>query len=243
MLDLAQESSIRTEAGGDIVGGTPEGWLAIGWFTPDYRPLAEKFAANLVEHGAPFHLFARPKLTEGWNTLQKPSVVLAAMDAYPAQSLVLMDVDCIIRGDISPVKNIAADVGITIKARQVRGRDRMSQKRVIVTASSRVVVFRPSEGARAFASEWQRLCGRATTGGDEAHMIWAYLLRPEISYAQVREGYAGREISRDTGSAVIAHDSVHDKAHTWSIKPALKAFERRFLRTGRTKAEMRLRLG
>jgi hypothetical protein len=24
----------------------------VGWFTPDYLPLAEKLAANLTEHGA-----------------------------------------------------------------------------------------------------------------------------------------------------------------------------------------------
>jgi hypothetical protein len=34
----------------------------VGWFTEDetYRPLAETFAANLTEHGAPFHLWAKP---------------------------------------------------------------------------------------------------------------------------------------------------------------------------------------
>src|SRR5262245_16514772 len=88
-------------------------WLAVGWFTPDYRPLAERFAANLSEHGAPFHLFARPKIAAGWNTAQKPSVILDAMAQYPDKTLMLMDLDCVVHGDISPVVDIPGDVGIT----------------------------------------------------------------------------------------------------------------------------------
>jgi hypothetical protein len=54
---------------GDLVGGTVGDWLVIGWFTEDatYRPLAETFAANLAERGAPFHLFAKPA-GAGWST-------------------------------------------------------------------------------------------------------------------------------------------------------------------------------
>src|SRR5262245_42953256 len=85
---------------GDLKGGRVEDWLVIGWFTEDatYRPLAERFATNLAEHGAPFHLFAKPVLGKGWNTWRKPSVVLEAMDAYPGKAIVLMDVDCTVRG-------------------------------------------------------------------------------------------------------------------------------------------------
>jgi hypothetical protein len=96
-------------------------WLAIGWFTEDstYRPLAEALAANLSQHGAPFHLFAKPSLG-AWNTRRKPAVVLEAMDAYPGKTLVLMDVDCRLRGDIEPVTQIGGDVGIVVIARNVR---------------------------------------------------------------------------------------------------------------------------
>ena len=68
---------------GDLFGGSAGEWLVTGWFTEDtvYRPLAEAFAANLAEHGIPFHLFAKPALG-AWNTRRKPAVVLEAMDAY-----------------------------------------------------------------------------------------------------------------------------------------------------------------
>jgi hypothetical protein len=154
---------------GDLIGGTVGDWLVAGWFTPDYRPLAETFAANLAEHGAPYHLWAKPKSERGWNTRRKPSVVLEAMDAYPGKALILMDVDCTVRGDIAPVTLVAGDVGINVKARQER-RFRSLGKRITMTASSRVVVFRPTEAARAFAQEWQRLCASAHYAGDETAM-------------------------------------------------------------------------
>src|SRR5215468_761973 len=105
----------------DLVGGQPGDWLAIGWFTPDYRPLAETFAAKLAEQGAPFHVFARPKVAAGWNTAQKPDVVLHAMAMYPDKTLVLMDLDCCVHGDISPMVDMPGDVGITVIARNLPG--------------------------------------------------------------------------------------------------------------------------
>lgn len=77
---------------GDLVGGQIADWLVAGWFTPDYRPLAEAFAVNLSEHGAPHHLLAKPSLG-AWNTRRKPAVVLEAMDLYPGKTIVLTDVD------------------------------------------------------------------------------------------------------------------------------------------------------
>lgn len=233
----------------DIKGGIPAGWVAIGWFTADYRPLAEKFAANLTEHGIPFHLFARPKLAKGWNTLQKPSVVLDAMDAYPDKTLILMDVDCIVLGDIAPVTCLAGDVGLTLKARQLRKGGKAWQKRVSVITSSRVVVFRPTAGARLFAEEWREQCKTAHYSGDETALTWSYLKRPDVTYSYVDERYKAWEVGGRSmpADAVIVHQSAHNKTARWdsalaTMKGVFKAIERPF-RTGRTKREVRARLG
>ena len=71
---------------------TTKAWLVFGWFTPDYRPLADKLAASLDEVGAPYHLFAEEKSHGRWDVRRKPSIVLDAMAAYPDKTLVLMDV-------------------------------------------------------------------------------------------------------------------------------------------------------
>jgi hypothetical protein len=238
---------MSTEA--DIIGGTPTDWLAIGWFTPDYRPLAEAFAANLAERGIPFHLFARPKLATGWNTLQKPSVVIDAMDAYPGKTLVLMDVDCTVRGDIAPVTDIAGDVGLALKARQTK-KGKAWQKRIAVMLCSRVVVFRPTAGARAFAMEWQALCEKAHYSGDETAMTWAFLRLPDVAYAYLGERYKAWEVGGRSmpADAAIVHESAHDRRRAWhspldAARGLVRRIERRWFRTGRTKRENIARLG
>ena len=197
MLDTLAETA------GDITGGTVGDWLVIGWFTPDYRPLAEAFAANLAEHGAPFHLFAKPKLAPGWNTSRKPAVVLEALDAYPGKTVVLMDVDCIVRGDVAPVANIAGDVGITVLARNMKRRDKW-QHWIAAECSSRVVVFRNTDGARAFARRWAEQIEQSNVNHDEHSMIWAFLSCPDVRFDYIDPAYSGREVSQ-LPDGVIVH--------------------------------------
>jgi hypothetical protein len=218
-------------ADGDIIAGAPQDWLVIGWFTPDYRPLAQTFAANLAKHGIPFHLWAKPALT-GWNTSQKPSVVLAAMDAYPGKTLILMDVDCIVNGDIAPVAGIATDVSITVLARNV-ARTRRQRRHVGINCGSRVVVFRPTPGARAFAVEWQSQVKQEEN--DEHAMAWAFLRCRDASYSFIDWRYSGREVTHHTADVVICHDSAHEKRARKGLREMLKAIELRYFRTGRTR--------
>ena len=220
----------------DLQGGTIGDWLVIGWFTAEYRPLAEAFAANLTAHGAPFHLFAKPKLRPGWSTRLKPIVVQQAMDAYPGRTLILMDVDCVIRGDIAPVTKIGGDVGITILAQNRRRRDRW-QHWIAVECSSRVVVFRPTEGAMAFARTWADSIERSAVDHDEHSMAWAFLSSPGVAFSYLDQNYSGREITA-MPDAIIAHDSAHEKQRRRErgpFKHLLRAIERPF-RSGRTRA-------
>lgn len=219
---------------GDIIAEGKRDWLVIGWFTPDYRPLANKLAANLAEHGAHFHLFAKPALGT-WNTRRKPEVVLEAMDRYPGKTLVLMDVDCVVRGNITPAADILGDVGIIVIARNQRRRRRVAHW-LAMECSSRVVVFRPTDKARAFAETWADTIERSDVNHDEHSMAWAYLASPSVDFEYIDQAYSGRELGQVAG-AVIEHDSAHDeqrRARRGPIRQALRAFERRFLRSGRS---------
>ncbi len=216
-------------------------WLVIGWFTPDYRPLAAKLAASLDAHGAPYHLFAKDKVHGGWDVRRKPSIVLDAMAAYPDKTLILMDVDCIVSGDLTPATQISSDLAVSVKARQSPW-----QRGVILTLGSRVVVFRPTTAARSFAAEWMRLSEQAKVGtSTEVGMAWAYVLRPDVSYTHLDQRYAGREVGTgyDLDKVVVWHDSEHGKGRGLSIRNALKSIERRWFRAGRTKAAMQKKAG
>jgi hypothetical protein len=231
---------------GDLRWSTPEGWLVTGWFTPDYRPLAEAFAAQLAHHGAPYHIWAKPKLVAGWNTTRKPSIVLDTLDAYPGRTVVLMDVDCLVRGDPSPVADVAGDVGICAIARNMATRRNGFRHWLAFETSSRVIVFRPTDGARLFAERWAGKVAASSFSHDEWALSWTFLTStPDVRFAYLPQPYSGREASL-MPDAVIAHDSAHEKAkrrerHT--VRDVLRAMERPF-RTGRTKAKkLRSELG
>lgn len=222
----------------DIASVGNRDWLAVGWFTPDYRPLAARFANNLAQHAIPYHLFARDKIGNGWDTRQKPSVVLEAMKRYPGRTVVLMDVDCIVKDDIEPITRITTDIAVSVKARQLR-KGRAWQKQIAVVVGSRVAVFRPTNGARTFLQEWERQCRGAHYSGDETSMAWAYLLRPEVTSTQLDRRFAGSEVTAaPIPGLVVAHESVHDRSTGHSISLFLRSLEKRYLRTGRTKAHM-----
>lgn len=163
-------------------------------------------------------------------------MVLEAMDAYPGKTVILMDVDCLVRGDIEPVTQIGGDVGIVVIARNVRRRRRWAHW-LSVECSSRVVVFRPTEGARAFARTWADTIERSTVNHDEHSMAWAYLSSPGIHFDYIDQRFSAREIGQ-IADALIEHDSAHDEARRASrgrFKTLLREFERRVLRTGRTR--------
>jgi hypothetical protein len=228
------DSALPASTAGDIKGGIVGNWLVTGWFTPDYRPLAERFAFNLSEHAAPFHLWAMPS-AGAWNTMRKPSVVLETLDAYPGKTVVLMDVDCIIHGDIAPVANATGDVGITILARNMRKRETW-QHWIAAEASSRVVVFRPTDGARTFARRWAERIESSNLSHDEHSMVWAFLACPDVRFDYIDVRYSGREVGQLPG-AVIEHQSAYSgqkKDARGGIRKALRSIERRFFRTGRT---------
>jgi hypothetical protein len=239
MGGITLDDGTRTPAAdGDIIGGMIGDWLVAGWFTPNYRPLAEKLAANLAQYDAPFHLWAKPKLEAGWNTWRKPSVVLETMDRYPGRLVVLMDVDCTVGGDIGDLTHVVGDVCLTINARPVRLLW-PPHERIVVKALSRVVVFRPTEGARRIAAEWSRQCEATHYAGDEAALRATFLTCPGVSFSHLDRRYAGLN---GVAGAVISHESAHAGRRPSTVREHLKAIERRF-RTGRTRAAKQAGLG
>jgi GNAT superfamily N-acetyltransferase len=236
-IAIAMKVRVMSSEHQDIVGAAPVGdFVVIGWFTPNYRPLAEKFAANLAEHDIPHHLWAKPS-SGTWNTMRKPAIVLEAMDAYPGKTVVLMDVDCVVRGDITPVIQTAADLAVTVMARNIR-RGGKWRHRVAAECSSRVIVFRPTSGARAFAVRWVEQIERNAFPHDEHAMMWTLLASiPTTTFSYIDPRYSGRNIGQ-VQDAVIEHDSAHEEQRRASRGPvnlALRAIERRLFRTGRTK--------
>ena len=80
--------------------------------------------------------------------MAKPAHLLDAMDRHPDKVIVLLDVDCRVLGDLSPLAEIGGDVGFYIRTKYRRsGGMRFG-------ARSGTVVVRPTAGARAYVQAW-----------------------------------------------------------------------------------------
>ena len=220
----------------DITGGNPEDWLVTGWFTPDYRPLAEAFAAQLAQHGAPYHLWGKPQM-DGMSRLEKilmkPAVVLEAMAAYPDKTVALMDVDCLVRGNLSPLVDIPGDVGVALFGGMP---PKDTDWRVWLGLSTRVMVLRPTEPARAFAEKWAALVNEHG-GHEERCAAMAFLSSTaDVRFHHIDIAYSGRD-TYQLPDGVVVHESASSTQKATERHPvmqALRNLERRFFRSGRS---------
>lgn len=197
----------------DIIHKRDDGYIVTGFFTPDYRPLAERFSANLWTRGVSHHLYA--VCHDDWQRaiLQKPGILLRAMNEYPDRMIALMDVDCQVRGDIGPwVKAQTTDVTLPARIRQG------SRRHGKVLFSSRVMVVAPTKPARRLVSNWKALCltAKAPLLGrlcDERELVGAMSSEHGASISFSSDDYAGLDVRNAPVTAMIVHTSEHAKRH------------------------------
>jgi hypothetical protein len=176
-------------------------YRVVGWFTPDYRQLAEQFSANCIEVNAPHHLFELDPLPQ-WSTHAKPWVLRSAMQCYPNQRLVLMDVDCVLRGPIHALAASAADVSFYLNVKRREGELARG------VASSRVISIAPNEVVRDFLKSWEQWNGVIAAKGDEQGLLAAFGHASGLLYQPLDVRFAGRELEDAPEGAVIVHRSA-----------------------------------
>ena len=185
-------------------------FIVTGFFTPNYFPLAEAFSKNLRAHKISHHLYARERITGQWGhqTLQKPSVLKSARRDYPNQIIVLMDVDCRIRGDISPMLNVSGDIAVPM------GRKPMKNGTAL-KPGTRVVLLRPTAQADALLELWEEKCDLNIhpVENDEIRLQMAIEdSNGRFAIATLNRHYTGMELRKATQADIIVHDSARDEA-------------------------------
>lgn len=203
-------------------------WLVIGWYTPDYTELAQKFRKNLEKYHIPYEIY--PVESRGkWDTQRKPEIVLRAMQDYPSKTLVLMDVDCIVHGDISKITKFEGDVAISGHT----SHHKRKMGRITIQTSSRVIVFKPTKGADDFVRRWQQEIIKRRDNRDEYQMAQAFLRSiKDVKFSYIDKKYSGKHVGL-VHNAAIEHDSEFDKRYnSW-----FKRISNKLFRTGRTKNE------
>lgn len=213
----------------DIIRRFDSPFVVVGFFTPDYEPAAQAFAKNLIEHRISHHLYARQKAEGDWfsQTRQKPGVLVAARKDYPEDILVLMDVDCRVRGDISDILHSPGDVALRTKRTAVGSR-------YALKPCTRVMVLRPTAGSTAFVGAWQAACQSSLPGSAEAVLMLSMSDTPEsYSIGTMSLRYAGMELHDAPADALIVHDSIRDPTRPfWATRRRVQ----KYIRAGRDAA-------
>ena len=197
----AAKADIRHQA------GTP--FLVTGFFTPDYFPLANALSKNLVEFGISHHLYARDKRQGQWGhqTLRKPEILQTARRDYPGRVLILMDVDCRVRGDISPMLDTVGDIASPM------GRKR-AKNGTLLMLGTRVFLVRPTAMADGFLALWDEKCRLdiREVGTDEMRFQMAVEdSAGHFAFAALPRIFTGVELRKATPQDLIVHDSAAEK--------------------------------
>jgi len=195
-------------------------YIVTGFYTPNYAEIAETFRHNLKEHSIPHKIYAVDMLGETWQVqpLRKPEIALRALDEHPDRSVILMDVDCSVQGDLSPLLEPRCDVAVYPLRNKRRGS---------LSASTRVVVVHQTVNARHLLTAWHQKCQdvirpvlsqgisswkrHIAAASDETLLRRAIDENPQVIVAPLPASYAGHSSRKD---ALVQHESAHDR-FTW----------------------------
>ena len=218
-MPLDSDVEKRSEPDIDIRNIFSPGLIVTGFFTPDYRPLAQSFSKNLSDHRVSHHLYALAKIPGDWTiqTRQKPSALAAAMRDYPTQTLVLMDVDCQVRGDISDLLVMEPDVTLMLKRKATK-------LGVALLPGSRVIAVKPTKGGAAFVRSWKEACESGLKGSDETALLRIIEQSGgSFSIGALPQRFTGTELRDAKSNAIIVHKSVHDNTRpAWSLRKGIQ---------------------
>jgi len=126
-------------------------WIACGWYTPDYERWFNKLEQSLIEHRAPYDFRAVPKIDGGWerNTCRKAGFVLDALVRYPGKTVIFMDVDCVVTGNLGTLVNLPCDVALDFHFGRKRGR-------VSLVLATGHMVLNPTSKMRELMMAWAK---------------------------------------------------------------------------------------
>jgi len=192
----------------DIVSHLGGNFLVVGFFTPDYYHLASALSQNLNDFKISHHLYACEKQAGAWGhqTLRKPSILKRARLDYPNKTLVFLDVDCSVRGDISDLLSLDAEIAIPM------GRKPMKNGTAL-KPGTRVILIRPTAMADRLLDLWEQKCGLdiRPVENDEIRLQMAIEdSAGAFAISVLPREFTGIEIRKSNERDIIVHDSARD---------------------------------
>ncbi len=177
-------------------------YVICGWYTPRYRHWWPALQASLEHHRQPFDFVEVEQPPGTWEaaTLQKPVQIMDAMRRHPSEVVVFIDVDCVVRGDLSPLAELRGDVAMYLRGR----RGRIAGYKL--HARTGTVVLKPTRGARDFVATWCEMSDCCRYGEvDQLSFALAMGSCPDTTFQPLDERWCG--IKGDP-KAIILHDQA-----------------------------------
>jgi len=170
-------------------------WIACGWYTPDYDHWFKRLEQSLIEHKAPYDFRAVSKLNGGWerNTCRKAGFVIDALDRNPGKTVIFLDVDCVVTGDLGSLASLPCDVGLNFAV--LRKKNRVN----LVPLTGHLVV-KPTLKARALVGAWRRVSDSSEFGLQDQETL-------TLAMGEV-DGVEGARILRISATDVIRHSNA-----------------------------------
>lgn len=127
-------------------------WIACGWYTPDYKDWFLDLEVSLITHGAPYDFQAVSKVEGGWerNTCRKAGFVLDALDRYPSKTVIFLDVDCVVTGDLGALVGLLCDVALDFHINRKR-------RRINLIPATGHMILNPTTKMRDLIEAWARV--------------------------------------------------------------------------------------
>ena len=207
---LSNTATDAHKARSDLHQENGSDYLVIGFFTPDYYPLASALSENLLHFGISCHFYACDKQQGAWGhqTLRKPSILKQARMDYPNRPLIFMDVDCSVRGNLSAMLAVEGDIAIPM------GRKAMKNGTAL-KPGTRVMLIRPSAMSDRFIDAWEQKCLLNITPVENDEIRLQMALEDsagQFSIAVLPRPFTGMELRKAEAVDVIVHDSARDEA-------------------------------
>jgi hypothetical protein len=199
-------------------------YVVCGWYTPDYAGWASDLKRSLLRHGQPFELVSVPSHAgESWEatTMRKAREVLKALDRHAGKTIIFIDVDCQVAGDLAPLTELRGDVAFYVHPRRRRSGHTKAHIR------SGTIVLKPTPEARRFVERWAEISDRPEYGDVDQDALLLAINTPGVLFEQLDVKWCFTKSDKCNGPVIIHGSASKSVAKISTTKRRLVALANR----------------
>ncbi|MDO9383874.1 MAG: putative nucleotide-diphospho-sugar transferase [Hyphomicrobiaceae bacterium] len=209
-------------------------YVVCGWYTPDYAGWANDLRQSLLRHGQPFELVrVESHPGEGWEatTMRKAREVLKSLDRHAGKTIIFIDVDCEVAGDLAPLTQLRGDVAFYVHPRRRRSGHTKAHIR------SGTIVLKPTPEARRFVERWVDISDRPEYGDVDQDALLLSINTPGVLFEQLDVKWCYTKSDKCNGPLIIHGSASKNVAKIGTTRRRLVALANRLFRDRASRSE------